>query len=68
MKIIVDPRWSFIESLEAAWDAYRGGRQFGTPNRIRVLEQWANVVGCQRAVTELETVIEIYGSPENIER
>lgn len=57
MKIIVDPQWNFIDALKAAWEAYPGGREFGVPNRIRVLEQWANVVGCERATAEFETVL-----------
>ncbi|MCP4398818.1 MAG: hypothetical protein GY801_16160 [bacterium] len=57
MKIIIDPQWSFINALDAAWDAYPGGRELGVPNRIRVLEQWANVVGCERAISEFETVL-----------
>lgn len=60
MKIIVDPQWNFIDALKAAWEAYPGGREFGVPNRIRVLEQWANVVGCERATAEFETVLRKY--------
>jgi hypothetical protein len=60
MKIIVDPQWNFIDALKAAWGAYPGGRELGVPNRIRVLEQWANVVGCERATAEFETVLRKY--------
>jgi hypothetical protein len=55
--MIVDPTWTFEEALEAAWKAYGGGRQFGAPNRIKMLEQWANVVGRDRAVAELDRAI-----------
>ena len=60
MKIIVDPQWNFIDVLKAAWEAYPGGRELGVPNRIRVLEQWANVVGNERATAEFETVLRKY--------
>ena len=60
MKIIVDPQWNFIDVLKAAWEAYPGGRELGVPNRIRVLEQWANVVGSERATAEFETVLRKY--------
>lgn len=62
MKIIVDPQWNFIDALKAAWEAYPGGRELGVPNRIRVLEQWANVVGCERATAEFETVLRKYST------
>jgi len=68
MKIIVDPQWTFIKALEAAWDAYRGGLQHGVPNRIRVLEQWANVVGRHRAVLELEETLAAYKDSADIEK
>ncbi|WP_434683543.1 hypothetical protein [Pseudanabaena minima] len=64
MKIIVNPLWSFMEALDAAWKAYSGGQELGTTNRIRVLEQWANVVGCSRAVTELEETLAAYSNPK----
>ncbi len=57
MKIVVDPEWTFIEAVNAAWKAYPGGKQYGVPNRIRVLEQWANVVGKERAENELSTIV-----------
>jgi hypothetical protein len=57
MKIVVDPKWTFIEALQAAWKAYSGGVEFGAPNRIRVLEQWANIVGREQAIAELEATI-----------
>lgn len=62
MSIIVDPEWTFIDVLQAAWAAYPGGAQFGAPNRVRALERWANVVGCERAVHELNTVLSEYPS------
>jgi hypothetical protein len=68
MKIIVNPQWSFIEALEAAWEAYRGGLQHGVPNRIRVLEQWANVVGRHRAVAELEETLAAYKDSAEVEK
>src|SRR6266704_1236086 len=60
MRIAVRPEWSFIEAVDAAWDAYRGGREHGVPNRIRVLEQWANVVGRERAQREMEQTLSTY--------
>ena len=51
--MIVDPSWTFEQALDAAWHSYPGGRQFGAPNRIKMLEQWANVVGRDRAVAQL---------------
>ena len=58
--MIVEPSWSFMEALQAAWDTYSGGVQFGAPNRIKMLEQWANVVGRDRAVADLEAVLQQY--------
>lgn len=62
MKIVVQPYWSFMNALEAAWEAYSGGQEYGVTNRIRVLEQWANVVGRERAVSELEKVLSQYAT------
>jgi hypothetical protein len=64
MRIAIRPEWSFIEAVDAAWDAYRGGREHGVPNRIRVLEQWANVVGRERAQREFEQAISTYSDLE----
>lgn len=60
MKITVQPEWSFFETLNEAWKAYPGGQQFGTPNRTRVLEQWANIVGKTRALKELNDILSEY--------
>jgi hypothetical protein len=62
MSIIIDPKWTFIETLQAARAAYPGGIQFGTPNRVRALERWANVVGQERAVYELDILLNEYPS------
>ena len=62
MSIIVDPEWTFIDVLRAAWAAYPGGVQLGAPNRVRSLERWANVVGRERAVRELNTVLSEYST------
>jgi hypothetical protein len=59
MKVVVDPAWTFEEALNAAWKAYQGeGREDGATNRIRVLEQWANVVGLERATREFQAASE----------
>lgn len=68
MKIIIDPKWTFIEALKAAWDAYKGGLEYGVPNRTRVLEQWANVVGRRRAVSELEEALSAYKNSAEVEK
>lgn len=60
MSIIIDPQWTFIDALQAAWKAYPGGVQLGAPNRVRSLERWANVVGQERAVSELDTLLQEY--------
>jgi hypothetical protein len=62
MSIIIDPEWTFIDTLKAAWKAYPGGKELGAPNRIRCLERWANVVGCERVVHELNTVLSEYST------
>jgi transcriptional regulator with XRE-family HTH domain len=62
MSIIIDPQWTFIDTLQAAWKAYPGGVQLGAPNRVRALERWANVVGQERAVSELDTLLQKYSS------
>ena len=64
MSIIIDPQWTFIDTLQAAWKAYPGGVQFGAPHRIRSLERWANVVGQERAVFELDTLLQKYPNLE----
>lgn len=62
MKITVSPKWTFIEALQAAWEAYSGaGPQYGAANRHRILDQWANVVGKDRAVAELEQALKEHG-------
>lgn len=61
MKIAVQPEWNFTEAIGHAWKAYSGGQELGVPNRIRVLEQWANVVGRERAVKEFEATIASHG-------
>lgn len=62
MSIIIDPKWTLIDALRAAWAAYPGGVQFGAPNRVRSLERWANVVGRERATYELNTLLSQYQS------
>lgn len=64
MSIIIDPQWTFIDTLQAAWKAYPGGVQLGAPNRVRSLERWANVVGQERAIFELDTLLQEYPSLE----
>jgi hypothetical protein len=58
--MIVDPKWTFVEALDAAWANYPGGKQFGAPNRIKMLAQWANVVGRERALAELNATLSNY--------
>ncbi|NUP14137.1 MAG: hypothetical protein HOW73_49520 [Polyangiaceae bacterium] len=60
--MIVDPKWTFVEALNAAWASYPGGKQFGAPNRIKMLAQWANVVGRERAVGELNATLANYST------
>lgn len=62
MSIIIDPKWTFREAWQAAWEEYPSPRQFGGPNRDSVLERWANVVGRERAVYELDTTLNEYPS------
>lgn len=62
MSIIVDPKWTFMDVLKAAWAAYPGGVQLGAPNRVKALERWANVIGRKRAVNELNVVLSQYSS------
>ncbi|WP_434685944.1 Shedu immune nuclease family protein [Pseudanabaena minima] len=62
MSIIINPEWTFIEALQAAWKAYSGGVELGAPNRVRCLERWANVVGRERAVYELNAVLSEYAT------
>jgi hypothetical protein len=64
MSIIIDPKWTFIDALQAAWKAYPGGIQLGAPNRVRALERWANVVGRERANYELNTLLSEYQNLE----
>lgn len=69
MKIIVNPEWTFMEALEAAWKAYSGsGIEHSVSNRIRVLEQWANVVGRQKAVSQFEATLALYKNQEEIRK
>ena len=60
MRVVIDPRWVFADALAAAWEAYSGGQELGATNRIRVLEQWANVVGRERAIAEIENALGAY--------
>lgn len=62
MRVIVQREWTFTEALEAAWEAYQGGVELGTTNRLRVLSNWANMVGRTRAIHELNSWVESEGS------
>lgn len=64
MKIAVNPQWTFKDAVRSAWEAYGGGQQYGATNRIRLLEQWANVVGRDRATSELKDTLHRYESVE----
>jgi len=48
MTNIVDPKWTFKEALNEAWKNYSGGI-YSAAGRVRILTQWGNVVGRQRA-------------------
>lgn len=62
MSIIIDPKWTLIDALKAAWAAYPGGKEYGAPNRVRSLERWANVVGRERATYEIKAQLSQYPS------
>ncbi len=62
VKVIIQPNWSFNKALEEAWAAYHGGQEYGATNRIRVLENWGNVVGKERALTEFEAILSNYSN------
>jgi hypothetical protein len=54
----VDPSWSLEQALEAAWEKYTtGGQQYGVTGRVRCLIQWANVVGVEKATSQLEDAL-----------
>ncbi|MEG5041134.1 MULTISPECIES: Shedu immune nuclease family protein [unclassified Microcoleus] len=61
MTNIVDPKWTFEEALNEAWKNYSGGI-YSAAGRVRILTQWGNVVGRQRAISELESVLGKYSS------
>jgi hypothetical protein len=56
ISVIIDPKWTFIEALEYADSTCEGGLH-PQNHQIKVLHQWANVVGRQRAMTELEYIL-----------
>lgn len=54
----VDPSWSLEEALAAAWEKYTtSGQQYGVTGRVRCLIQWANVVGVEKATSQLEDAL-----------
>lgn len=67
-RVIFEPNWSFIEALNAAWEAYRTNGLEAKSNRRRVLEKWANVVGRTKAVSELEQTLSQYKDSSEIEQ
>jgi hypothetical protein len=53
MKVVIDPAWSLMRTLEAAFEAYIGSGNTSRGLRMSVLMVWANVVGRRRAMRDL---------------
>lgn len=58
--IVIDPRWGFVDAVDAAWGRYSGG-VMGMSRRTTVLRSWANVVGRARARSEIQGFIDEAG-------
>lgn len=62
MKVIVDPAWSLLRTVDAARDAYVGVGKTSRGYRLSVLMVWGNVVGRRRANQELSALLVETGS------
>ncbi len=54
---IVRPEWSFPEALAACWQAYVGSGIESSGRRLTLLRQWAEMVGRDRALSELDAYV-----------
>jgi tRNA A-37 threonylcarbamoyl transferase component Bud32 len=66
MKVVVDPAWSLLRTVEAARDAYVGGGKTSRGYRLSVLMVWGNVVGRRRANQELNALLLEAGSDQTL--
>lgn len=62
--LTVDPNWSFREVLAASWGEFVGYGIESRGRRNRILLEWAERVGRERATRELETFIQEHGGIE----
>lgn len=62
MKVIIDPSWTLVEVVEAAWTAYTGSGIQSTIYKVMIIKAWSNVVGRRRAVSQLQSLVVEYGT------
>ena len=61
MKLVINPTWSFEETVDAAYEAYTGVGITSRGYRNSVLMAWGNIVGKRRALDDLSRLIDEYG-------
>lgn len=66
MKVIVKGNWTFEEAYERAWAAYRGSGITSRGHRNSVLMTWGNVVGRDRALSELNSLVRKHGGKKGL--
>jgi hypothetical protein len=54
--------WTFMQAIDAAWEAYRGIGLESKGYRNSVLMAWGNVVGRERALLEFDAFINSYAA------
>jgi eukaryotic-like serine/threonine-protein kinase len=60
--MLLNPNWSFDEALREISDVYEPGGYTSGPQRNRLIEAWGQVVGRNRAISELDQAVARYGS------
>ncbi|ADN36398.1 Uncharacterized protein containing a TIR (Toll-Interleukin 1-resistance) domain protein [Methanolacinia petrolearia DSM 11571] len=58
----IDPNWSFLEAVEAAYAFYRGNGVMARGRQFNALRNWGNVVGKKSAINEMESFIRECGT------
>lgn len=60
--MLIDKNWNLQNAFDAINSVYYPGGMQSGPQRNRQIETWGQLVGKARAVNELESLINDYGS------
>ena len=66
--MLIDKKWNLQEAFDAINKVYRPGGELSGPSRNRSIETWGQLVGKNRAITELELLVTQYGSTNKMSR